>query len=78
MSQISEFNTQGLSNTAWSLAKLSERFHGPLMEAISAEALRRGYEANFGGQKHSYALLWSAWLTSGDVFEKIFEMAQGP
>lgn len=63
MDTLQEFQGQSLSNTAWSLAAMRDRNERPLLEAISEEVGRRGLR-NFLGSKHSYAVLWAAWVSS--------------
>merc|ERR1712086_449167 len=72
--RLPEFNSQALSNTAWSLAVICSRDNRPLMEALSAESSTRGLQ-NVLGTKHSYAVLWTTW-TMGKAEHCLHEILQ--
>lgn len=56
----SAFDAQGLSNTAWSFARLNLR-DPPLIDAIASAALRNMSAFLQVEQQEAYAMLWAVW-----------------
>jgi len=60
IAKMSACNPQAIANISWSYARMSNRFHTPLFNALASAARATGNAPGAGGD-HGFAVTWSFW-----------------